>query len=172
MLKPVGNVIADGVLTVAHAIHDINPLPLAVTLSPAVVLGMIVVIGLAIAWRVMGPRYWRGDPTTLDSSPPLWWFLSEDAWRGYLRSTPATAPLTVLFGFCGVIAMAFGEGSATGVTFGLIGAALLPLGLALAASVTLWNRPRFVVPPPLRSEPGTRAQRRNRRLREQRRRRR
>lgn len=144
---------------------------MAVTLSGTPLFCAIVAVGLLIGWLFVRPRYWRAEPSTLDSSPPLWWFLSEDAWRGFLRSSSATVPLIVLVLLFGSLVMVFGEKSTAAAIFGLAGAVLLIVIYLLAVSITLWNRPRFVVPPALRSHPGSRAQRRTRELREQRQRR-
>lgn len=144
---------------------------MAVTLSAKPVFGVVVAIGLLCGWLFVRRRYWRADPSTLDSSPPLWWFLSTETWHGYLRGTAATVPLTVLVLLFGSLVSVFGKDSTAAVVFGLTGAAMLIVVVVLVASVTLWNRPRFVVPPALRSHPGTREQRRRREFREQRQRR-
>lgn len=127
--------------------------------SATPVLVASVAIGLLIGWLYVRPLYWAADPSTLGSSPPSWWLLSEEAWRGVLRSSPATAPMIALMLLCGAASMAFGEHTTPGAVFALVGAGLLTGAFALAVSVTLWNRPRFVVPPPLRSLPGSRASR-------------
>lgn len=135
--------------------------------TPAVsttsVVGILFSLGLLAGWLFVRAAYWRADPGALDSRPPLWWFFGEGAWRGFLRSSAATMPIVALMLLCGFLAMAFGERSTPGIICGLTGAALLLLLIAVWVSVTLWNRPSFVVPPPLRSQPGTRGVSRRRR---------
>ena len=107
--------------------------------------------GLAsVAGAVMVGRMWTGVDYFGDD-PGSWWPSSPMLWRGLRRALPAVVAAMA----CGAVASAalfFEPGS---IAYE-VGAWLAVLGFVLcgvAVSVAVANRPRCLIPPPLRSEP-------------------
>jgi len=110
------------------------------------------------------PRLWDGRAGAAeDEPPPGGWPLGAASWRGGMRATLVTLPcsaLLILFGW------AFNRTSPDSTAYdvlGTLGAASVLLLIGLTASITLVNRPRFLVPPHLRSQRGVLQERRERR---------
>ena len=109
---------------------------------------VLVLFGLAIT------RIWQGTSELDTSSAPSWWPFSKALWRGVMRAFPVQAACVILLIGGGIGADLAGKGSAghdIGMSIGLVG--LLGIFL-LALPVTFFNRPRFLVPPHQRDEPG------------------
>ena len=117
---------------------------LTVAFSVVLVCGYFFVIG----------RIWQGRSEYDPSQPPAFWPFSLPLWRGVARAFPVQgAAVLVLIGG-GIAGDLIGDGAkgydiAMGI--GVIG--LLGLFL-LAFPITFFNRPRFLVPPHQRDEPG------------------
>lgn len=135
---------------------------MAVSLSGSSIVILLFSAGLLAGYLVMAPRYWRGEEATLRPPEPLWWTLSPEAWWAVTRSFPAVGPITVGFLVCGGLVTGLPEDSAPAVRFGLAGGALMVLTFVLAFTIARYNRPRMLVPPSRRSEPGLRAAQRER----------
>lgn len=108
------------------------------------------------------PRLWQG-PHRLDKGVPLWWYYPEALWRGYWRSVHLhvvafwLATLRVFLGKCDE-GMSGGSGRDIAMSGFRVAADVVLVGcglvVALAITVPLFNRPRFVVPPRFRRQPG------------------
>jgi len=104
-------------------------------------------------------RSWHGTGH-FDEAPPSWWEWSEGVWRGWVRSIPAVATVGFLFMAFGLAMIAAPEGSGLYVLFGLAATFLLCVSTALFTTITLWNRPKPLVPPGARGVPGVLEERR------------
>jgi hypothetical protein len=119
------------------------------------------VLFLGVIFVLVAPKVWRGESGLDGDSPPEWWFLGDATWRGVARGYLASVPFVLLMFVGGIVAEftdAYDAGMAIAV-LGLLAAAVLNLG------IVLFNRPRAVVPPHLRAEPGALAERKARRRR-------
>jgi hypothetical protein len=99
-------------------------------------------------------RVWQGRSEYDPSAPPAWWPFSLPLWRGVARAFPVQGACVLLLIGGGIGADLAGKDSSgydVGMTIGLAG--LLGLFL-LALPITFFNRPRFLVPPHQRDEPG------------------
>jgi len=97
---------------------------------------------------------WRGHSELDGSAPAAWWPFGTPLWRGAARAFPVQGGCVLLLLGGGIAADLAGEGSAgydVAMGIGLIGL-LGVIGLALP--ITFYNRPRFLVPPHQRDEPG------------------
>jgi hypothetical protein len=116
------------------------------------ILGVVLAGTVRTAWRA-----WRGQSGELDRVLGTWPF-SPASWRGVVRALPVFALWGTAF-FAGGVLARIGEHSVDGVV-GAVGAAVFVFGAVCSAGVILFNRPRFVVPPSRRHEPGLLAERR------------
>ncbi len=117
------------------------------------------ILFLLFLYVAAGRKVWQGESGLQPGVEPEWWPLSAEAWQGVARSWLASVPF-LLLGFCGYLVhlLTGADGAAAVVSaIGFFGV------LALMASITLFNRPRSLVPPHRRSEPGSLAARRARR---------
>jgi ammonia channel protein AmtB len=124
------------------------------------------VLFLGVIYVLVAPKVWRGESGLDGDRPPDWWFLGNTLWRGVARAYLASAPFIIVM-FAGGIVAEFSDSYDAGMTIGLLG---LLAGAVLHASIVLFNQPKALVPPHLRAEPGALAARRQRRIREARRR--
>ena len=106
-------------------------------------------------------KVWRGESGLDGGRPPEWWFLGPATWRGVARAYIATVPFGLVL-VVGAMIAEFGGNDDAG--FGLATAALV-VGGVVHGSIVLFNRPRSLVPPHLRMEPGALEERRQRRAR-------
>jgi hypothetical protein len=112
--------------------------------------------GLALA-SVGLVRLWRREVFSADM--PSWWPYGGALWRGYVRAMPVGS-ISFLVLMAGLLILIFvpTEGGCCGFAvpnwfvFPFLISFFGTLGLAL--SVILFNRPRFIVPPHLRSQVG------------------
>jgi hypothetical protein len=117
-------------------------------------LGIAFAVATLGVWAWTAPRHWRGESRLTGADPPLWFPFSEPVWRGVVRSYVVWAPAIALFVGGSVVAGFSTEGSAAynagmaAASVGLFG------GSALHFAILFFNRPRFLVPPGLRDEPG------------------
>jgi hypothetical protein len=96
------------------------------------------------AWRGRGPRH---------TEPPSSWRYGRALWRAGQRLVPMAGPLSLLV----LLALVFERSDADGPVAAALAAMLGPLGallLVLMVSIALFNVPKRVVAPHLRSEPG------------------
>jgi hypothetical protein len=103
---------------------------------------------LLAGWLVGAPRLWRGD-AEVDEPPPAWPF-GAAAWRGVMRSFIVCPPFIVLV-FAGGAVAELSDADDLGMAIGAIG---LLASVVLHVPILLWNRPKALVPPPMRGEPG------------------
>lgn len=104
------------------------------------------------------PAIWRGRARF--GRVPTWWFWGEALWRGWQRAVPLAVAFGIYFVpiFVGAQALHTREPNDLGLYVPLWFAALalggLFLFLALFVSIVLVNKPKMIVPPYLRDEPG------------------
>lgn len=108
------------------------------------------------------PRIWRGD-VDRSAKVPATWPWGGISWRAMIRAGPA-ALILGLTAVVGLPVLLSAPEEANGMfsrplTFVLPFLGLFYLGLVAAASVFLFNRPRFLVAPHLRQAPGALAER-------------
>lgn len=114
----------------------------------AAVLLATVLLGLPVARAT-----WRGAPTGLPQTPYGWWLFSDALWRGGVRAygvsvlLAATAEIVWLSSTVASAPWA----DALSLVFSALAAVVL---LPLAAGIVLVNRPKWLVPPGLRAQPG------------------
>lgn len=111
----------------------------------------------AAACAIVIPRYWKGDigHASREHAPVVWPF-GVRAWRGLLSSLPALSVLMLLGSIAFLVpAVSLGEqASAAWRVYGLVVFAYLCAMVVLVSVIVLFNRPRFLVPPPWRDESG------------------
>jgi hypothetical protein len=119
----------------------------------------IVLFPLAIA------RQWRGD-VRLGETTPRWWAYGAAAWRGYVRIMPVAGfvggPALVILGWCFILLSSLNGhllvGDPTVRSWLQVGAIGGACGMVVAAViglvVLLFNRPRWLVVPHMRSDRG------------------
>jgi hypothetical protein len=100
---------------------------------------------LAIVTAVGVAKRWNAPAGHWSYNQPTWWVWGERSWRGY-RRTVLPAALILVFG-----AIALTLPTPIGVYFGV---AALFLLFPLALAIVLFNWPKWMVPPPSRTEPG------------------
>jgi hypothetical protein len=123
------------------------------------------ILFLGAVYVLVARKVWHGESGLDGDVPPEWWFLGDETWRGVARAYIATAPFVLVF-FAGALVAELGDADDAGMA---VSAGALLLGVLVHASIVLWNRPKALVPPHLRDEPGALAARRARRQRQQRR---
>jgi hypothetical protein len=116
---------------------------------------------LGVIYVLVAPKVWRGESGLDGNTPPQWWFLGDALWRGIARAYLATVPFLLAM-FAGAAVAEFAGDEDLGMT---IAAAALLVGAIVHFSIVLFNRPRALVPPHLRGEPGALEERRQRRAR-------
>jgi hypothetical protein len=126
------------------------------TLPPGPLRDVVVTFGVVLfvgGAPTLMRRWWR-DPSSVPDMPHLWRRRSFDrVRRGRRRQAPLVAA-ALAFGSIGLLAETFASrfpplGFVEDPAF-----ALAMVCVVLACSVRALNRPRFVVPPSLRDEPG------------------
>jgi hypothetical protein len=120
---------------------------------------------LGVIYVVAARKVWRGESGLDGDVPPAWWFLGDEWWRGVARGYIASVPF-LLVALVGGIVAEFTDDFDLGMSIAVLG---LLAGVALNLCIVAFNRPRSLVPPHLRSEPGALAARRAHRARRTRR---
>src|SRR3954453_18390597 len=113
---------------------------------------------LAAGYAYAVGRVWRGHSELDGAPPPAWWPFSPPLWRGVARAFPVQGACALVLIGGGIAADLAGRDSSgydVGMAVGLVG--LLGIVL-LALPIALYNRPRFLVPPHQRDEPGALAE--------------
>lgn len=125
--------------------------------------GAAFVVLLAVAGIPEHVRFWRGEsPRARRRIPPSWWPWSPALWRGNVRSSSVLAVGAVPMLGSAVLLLAvhdLGWPAPPGewVWYPLLRLTLIAAWILvplLGVSVVLFNRPKAVVPPHLRDEPG------------------
>jgi hypothetical protein len=122
------------------------------------VITIVIFVAILALFALAITRIWQGRSELDGSSPPSWWPFSDALWRGVMRAFPVQAACFTLLVGGGIGADLAGKDSSgydIGMSIGLIG--LLGIFL-LALPITFFNRPRFLVPPHQRDEPGALAE--------------
>ncbi len=123
-------------------------------------LAFVIFFALAVAGTYRLPRYWRGETSVI----PLmsrWWPFGGPLLRGWERSMPAA----FASGWSLLVAFVTGSLAAAGkrtdsqplhdlAYVGIAAIGVFFLSLFVMATVVLFNRPKFIVPPHLRQQPG------------------
>ena len=112
------------------------------------------VVFLALGYFYVVGKIWRGESHYDPSSPPAFWPFSLPLWRGVARAFVIQGLAVLLLIGGGVAGDVVGEDSSAYnwvMGIGLIG--LLSL-FFLAFPITFFNRPKFLVPPHQRNDPG------------------
>jgi hypothetical protein len=119
-----------------------------------IVFAIVVFAGIVGLYALAIKRIWQGTSELDDSDPAPWWPFSDALWRGTARASPvlgACAILVIGGGIAGDLAGKDTPGYDVAMSVGLVGL----LGLFLfALPITFFNRPRFLVPPHQRDDPG------------------
>lgn len=118
------------------------------------VLSVAIYVVLVFGYFFVIGRIWQGRSEHDPSQPPAFWPFSLPLWRGVARAFPVQGGCVLLLIGGGIAADLIGE-DAKGydIAMGVGLAGLLGLFL-LAFPITFFNRPRFLVPPHQRDEPG------------------
>jgi hypothetical protein len=119
--------------------------------------------GFVAAGACLTPRHWRGETDLDGSRHPAWWPLGATVWRGVVRSAAVWWPLTGLMFLGSALAYGARPGSTLETVGWVVAAVAVLAGLAAHVPILLYNRPRRLVPPHLRDEPGALAEWRARR---------
>jgi hypothetical protein len=100
-------------------------------------------------WRVTWER-----PSPAFREPFDWWMWGDALWRGYVRGlTLGGGVFAVLLPL--LVVMMYGLGGTVGLVIAVAAAIVdLAAGCALLVTIALVNRPRALVPPYLRHQPG------------------
>lgn len=118
---------------------------------------VLLVALFGVGCLVTVPRYWRGDTGYLRRErPPGVWPFGVSSWKGFVRASPAFTGMMLVASIAFLIPAIFlgPRVSTSWRIYGLLTLAFLVLVIAVTLSITLFNRPRFLVPPPWRDEPG------------------
>jgi hypothetical protein len=122
------------------------PLGVAIVMSAAAIFYLVVgTIGVR--------RLWRRESAIWDSKP-VWFLYGHTTFRGYVR---AMYPLGTagLVAFAWLLYAIWGPEDVYAQAFVLVPMlALVAVGLLLALTAALFNRPKRIVPPHLRDQPG------------------
>lgn len=124
-------------------------------------LGLMAIVAITalvvVAGTIRLPAYWRSGGKAVEAGFRGWWPYGRTALAGWIRAIP-----TALFGawafLVALLAMMTAEsiealrGIATALAIG--SSILLLLSVVLIATIVIVNRPRVVVPPGRRGEPG------------------
>jgi hypothetical protein len=131
------------------AITDVSPAVRILSVPVAVAI-------LAVGWYG-ALLLWRGRTDVFDRPPGAWPY-SETLWKGWVRSL--VVQCLIITSAIGLILYSIwgpSDKSTARVVF-VVGLVVAGLAFALGMTAIYWNRPKFVVPPHLRSEPGAVAQ--------------
>lgn len=111
---------------------------------------ILVLLFLGFIYVAVAAKVWRGESAINGDAPPQWWPFSTAVWRGVARSYVATGPcILVMFGGALVAEVSSAEDLGMGISaLGLLGVPLIQL------PIIFFNRPRSLVPPHQRAEPG------------------
>jgi hypothetical protein len=113
---------------------------------------------LVVGYLFVIARIWQGRSEYDPTRPPAFWPFSDALWRGVARAFPVQGGCVLLLIGGGITADLIGkDGSGYDIAMAVGLAGLLGIFL-LALPITFFNRPRFLVPPHQRDEPGALAE--------------
>jgi hypothetical protein len=113
-------------------------------------LGALVFVPLCLR----GVRLMWREPMRVFAEPFPWWVWGAPLWRGYVRGL-VTVGATFVIDLIAVLALVWlpgGDAVVIAVAPVLLGS--IAVGFVLAVTIVLFNRPRRLVPPYLRDQPG------------------
>jgi hypothetical protein len=122
------------------------------------VVDVVIFAVLVVGYFFVIARVWQGRSEIDPTRPPPWWPFGEPLWRGAARAFPVQGACVLVLIGAGITADLIGKdgsGYDLAMAVGVIG--LLGIFL-LALPITFFNRPRFLVPPHQRDEPGALAE--------------
>jgi hypothetical protein len=109
---------------------------------------------LVVGYLYAVAKVWRGESEFDRDSPPAFWPFSVPLWRGVGRALPIQGLSVLLIIGAGIASDLVGSGSSgydAVMAVGLLGV----LGnLLVAVPIICFNRPKLLVPPPWRDDPG------------------
>jgi hypothetical protein len=122
---------------------------------------IFVLLFMGFLYVAVAAKVWRGTSAINAAVAPEWWPFGLPVWRGVARSYVATGPfILVMFAGAAIAEFASAEDLGMGIAFlGLLGVPLVQL------PIIFFNRPRGLVPPHQRDEPGALEERRRARRR-------
>lgn len=116
----------------------------------SVAIGLYLAIFLPKVTRMM----WRGEHKWMCEPMPSWWLWGGPLWHGVVRAAVLQGPAALAVIGTLVLGVFVGESSPLApLAYALLGFASVIMFL-LVPPVVLLARPRFLIPPPLRSQPG------------------
>jgi hypothetical protein len=117
---------------------------------------IFVLLFMGFLYVAAGAKVWRGTSAIQSEVAPDWWPFGQPVWRGVARSYVATGPfILVLFAGAAIAELSSADGLGMGISFlGLLGVPFVQL------PIIFLNRPRSLVPPHQRDEPGALEERR------------
>ncbi len=117
---------------------------------------LVLLVGAAAATWFL-PSIWRGERRGVDGPQP-WWPYGDSAWRHFFRTMPLGIVGSWLIALLALAAPFLprqpSESPAWVLLLMVMWLLIFLLVVLLAASIWLWNRPAFLVPPYLREQPG------------------
>ena len=129
------------------------------------IFAILVFTGFAVIYVLAIGKVWRGTSHIDTERPPSWWPFSVALWRGISRAFPVQGACVLVLIAGGGVADAIGKDGAgydIAMSAGLVGL----LGIfVFALPIMFYNRPRFLVPPHQRDDPGAIAEWRTARAR-------
>jgi hypothetical protein len=120
---------------------------------------ILVLLFLGFLYVAVAAKVWRGTSAINSDVSPDWWPFGPPVWRGVARGYVATGPfILVLFGGAAIAELSSKEDLGMGIALlGLLGVPFVQL------PIIFFNRPRSLVPPHQREEPGALQEWRHRR---------
>jgi hypothetical protein len=126
-------------------------------MSLPIVLATAVCLGAFALWLRFGRRVWRNEWKWAwnPDQVPDWWDYGGPLWRGFVRISPVSGASLGLLALAAVL-LSFDHPTIYAVGQGVAFLAVVVLGLA--GVIVLFNRPRSLVAPHLRHQPGALAE--------------
>jgi hypothetical protein len=100
------------------------------------------------------PTHWRGENTFFETETPAWWLWGDWFWRGLIRSAPTIVVGFALAIFALPVALLLPMRSTAQYVAVAVSLGGLGLAFVIAAFMTLFGRPRFLIPRHLRGGQG------------------
>jgi hypothetical protein len=99
-------------------------------------------------------KVWRGESEFDGDDPPAWWPFSLPLWRGTGRALPVQGLSVLVLIGAGIVSDLVGSDSRDYDLVMAIGCVGLLGIFCLAFPITYYNRPKWLVPPVWRDDPG------------------
>jgi hypothetical protein len=134
-------------------------MPLATEFDAANVVVAVLCTVIGVLWIVLVlPNFWRGKGPVLaffryDPSP-RWWIWGAVLWHAYVRAAGWLSMWFSLIGPMLLIEFLAPAAIRNSFVFGSVLVFWAFAGMVFAASIVLVNRPRLLIPDPLRVKPG------------------